>query len=183
MERERVTLGAIAATVGLLLLEEAVFGLLNSLLPKEAGDALLSQPVLLTTAVLLFLGSFALLWSVAWNTARVSAEQRKVNKNAWLETERFAALEQRHHEALQRIETQRANLEEQIAEAIQKLERLESERARTVADLMAGGLPEELLAKLKETVELRDTFLKADIEKWKEDAEQRLRSELGKGGQ
>lgn len=157
-----VTIGALFIILASLLVEEAVIGLLKSMMPAEISNAMLSKPVLLTIAILLQVTATLLLWSVARHVSQQSQNSREVTRRAWESTESFAALEERHNRALETVQAQQGKLTALIEDAIAELALISSERERNIQEFKVDASKHLHAAAL-----VAGEPIKKELEEWK----------------
>lgn len=158
----KVTIASISIGFAALLIEEAVLGLLKSLLPVGLSNALMSAPVLLTVAVLLTLFAILLLWGIAKDVSQQEKNSREVSRRAWEATENLAALEEGHGKSLEAIKAQQDRLTALIEDAVAKLDQIASEREQSLQELK-----KEAGRHLHEAASVAAFPIKAELEEWK----------------
>lgn len=183
--KQQITLAAFAAALAVVLLEEAVVGLLKSLIPAVVRDAILTVPGLLTVAVLLLIGAIWLLWSVAREVKAAEIKARDSVKRALEATAQHAALAESHRNELERVWEQQERLTKLIDDAISKLDQLDRARDRSVQEIATANekhldaAAERARQKIMEGLEAISQGIQNEMRDWKFNADKAVREEFG----
>lgn len=107
-------------------------------IPASWRSAMQTEPYLIYGVGLLLALAIGLLWSVARQTAKAMVDYRSSNDRAWEFNDQFNALRDDYAKIIQDyvdVREGNASLHRKIDETLEKLDRLETERERSVAEL------------------------------------------------
>lgn len=105
------------------------------LLPEKWQRALVSDPVLIWVSALLFVISLALLWNIAWSTAKATDTLRESNKKAWKFEAEFASLRDDYAKVVEELQTIHDQQKELLDGVNKRNENIDSMRS-DLADML-----------------------------------------------